>query len=282
MTYTFKDIAVFFDTGETGLRVLDIAASLAGNQQAHLIAMTTATADEGPPADHFARGAAISEVIARRSASAAAHISRAGQLLAKLAARHGTDNTELRVIASTESAGESLLHVLYCDLLVVGHPEPHGAPHAWSLDQVLHRAGVPVLILPDAWAGEKLGQRITVAWNASRPARRALADAMPLLCRAQEVQLLIVDADRQGDVHGEEPGADIAAYLARHGVQVELQCLVSRGRPVVEVIEEQARHNRADLVVFGAYSRSRISETVFGGVTRHMLSHAPLPLFVSH
>ena len=141
---------------------------------------------------------------------------------------------------------------------------------------------MPLLILPDGWNGKLPGQRITVAWNASRVARRALADAMPLLRRAQEVHLLIVDAPRHREAHGEEPGADMAAYLARHGARVELQRLDSAGLPVAEVIEEQAQINQADLLVFGAYSRTRVSETVFGGVTRTLLSSAPLPLFVSH
>lgn len=86
---------------------------------------------------------------------------------------------------------------------------------------------------------------------------RKLAGAMPLLRSAQELHLLIVDSP--DDVHDEEPGADMAAYLTHHGARVEPQRLDSAGRPVAEVIKEQALRNQADLIVFGAYSRSRIS-----------------------
>lgn len=283
MTHRFKDIAVFFDTSETGLRVLDRAVSLASAQQGHLIALTSARPDESVPAASFARGNAIQEVIRRSSASAAARLLKAGQSLARIAAEHGVDDVEFRIIAPTESAGETTLHTLHCDLLVIGEHAPPGAPASWSLDHVLERVGVPVLILPDGWSGSGVGQRITVAWNASRQARRAVADAMPLLVGAQEVHLLIVDAHRQdADVHGEEPGADTAAYLARHGARVELQRIESHGLPIAEAIKEQALRNQADLLVFGAYSRSRMREAVFGGTTRTLLSGTPLPLFVSH
>lgn len=127
MLHWFKDIGVFFDSSDTGLRVLDIAAYLASTQQALLTAMTTAIPDENSSAaESFARGAAIREVISRRSSSTAASLLKAGRWLAKTTARHGTEDVEFRVIAPTESASEALLYARYCDLLVASHPEHFG------------------------------------------------------------------------------------------------------------------------------------------------------------
>ena len=68
-----------------------------------------------------------------------------------------------------------------------------------------------------------------MGWNASRQARRALADALPLMTAAESVDLLIVDPEGDEARHGEEPGADIAGYLVQHQVPVAVRCLASRG-----------------------------------------------------
>ena len=141
---------------------------------------------------------------------------------------------------------------------------------------------MPLLIIPNGWRGETVGRRIVMAWNASRQARRALADALPLMTAAESVDLLIVDPQSDEERHGEEPGADIAGYLVHHQVPVEVRCRSSRGGAVAQVLLREAAERGADLLVFGAYSRPRISEAVFGGVTRTLLDSEQVPLFISH
>ena len=97
-------------------------------------------------------------------------------------------------------------------------------------------SGVPVLIIPDGWKSETIGNNILVGWNASRQARRAMADARPFLSAAQSVTVLVVDPAKRADQHGEEPGADIALYLARHGVHVDVEQATSNGSPIGEII----------------------------------------------
>ena len=104
---------------------------------------------------------------------------------------------------------------------------------------------------------------------------------MPMLIKAEEVTLLIIDAERNAELHGDEPGADMAAYLARHHVRVDLQRVTSAGVPIAEVIVAHAQDAQCDMVVFGAYSRPKLSEALFGGVTRTLLAEVPVPLFVS-
>jgi len=280
MSHLLKELAVFFDTSADGRKILEIAATLATQQHAHLIGISAAAADESVPASAFALGDAVKDVAKRRQQSEVERLAHAGNLLAKTAARHDL-NAEFRIVPYSQSGGEAALHALYCDLLVVGNPAV-GAPLTWSAMQVLDRTGMPLLIIPNGWRGETVGRRIVMAWNASRQARRALADALPLMTAAESVDLLIVDPQSDEERHGEEPGADIAGYLVHHQVPVEVRCRSSRGGAVAQVLLREAAERGADLLVFGAYSRPRISEAVFGGVTRTLLDSEQVPLFISH
>jgi nucleotide-binding universal stress UspA family protein len=275
-----KEIAVFFDTSVGGRKILEIAACLAARLRARLIGISSAAEEGGVPGSGFARGGAVREVARRRQQSEVDQLAHAGKYLAKIAARHDI-NMEFRIVPYSQSGGESALHALYCDLLVVGNPAV-GAPLTWSAMQVLDRTGIPLLIVPKDWGGDAVGRHISMAWNASRQARRALADALPLMTAADAVDLLIVDPESDEDRHGEEPGADIACYLAHHQVPVEVRCIASQGKPVAEVLLRETAARGGDLLVFGAYSRARISEAVFGGVTRTLLDSEQVPLFISH
>lgn len=80
--------------------------------------------------------------------------------------------------------------------------------------------------------------------------------------------------------NGEEPGADVATYLARHRVKVTVDRLPSAGGPVEEVLAQHARDTSAGLIVIGAYGHSRIRERVFGGVTKSMIDAPILPVLM--
>ena len=88
--------------------------------------------------------------------------------------------------------------------------------------------GRPVLLIPYIGPGKTLGERVVVAWDASRAAARAVRDALPFLTRAAAVQVVSVNPRPGGFGHGEVPGNDIALYLARHGVNVEVQHIETR------------------------------------------------------
>jgi nucleotide-binding universal stress UspA family protein len=80
------------------------------------------------------------------------------------------------------------------------------------------------------------------------------------------VTLLVVDSEGRAGRHGEEPGADIALYLARHGARVDVEQVLSKGTPVAEIILSHAADHGMDLIVIGAYSHARFVEMMFGGV----------------
>ena len=102
---------------------------------------------------------------------------------------------------------------------------------------------------------------------------------MPLLARADALEVLIVDYQRQRARHGQEPGAEIARRLAALGAQVEVRRLSSGD--VGHLLLSQAVAFRADLLVMGAYGHSTLRERLFGGVTRTVLYQAGLPVLMS-
>ena len=187
---------------------------------------------------------------------------------------------ELRRIDSHRPAQEAILNALHSDLVIVGHPEPNGLPNDLTLETILLASGVPLLVLPNAWLGEEIGNNVLIGWNAGRKARRGISDAMPFLVDARAVTTLVVDPSK-GHRHGEEPGADIALQTARHGVHLHVERVMSNGSPIAEVILASAKQRGSDLLVFGADGHSRLRELLLGGTTRTLLAQMPVPVFVS-
>src|SRR6185369_16191284 len=107
-------------------------------------------------------------------------------------------------------------------------------------------------------------------------------DALPLLKRVKAVTVLAVNPKQGVHAHGEEPGADIALHLARHGVKVEIDhSLASDINPADEILSRASDYG-SDLIVMGAYGHSRARELVLGGVTRSILAQMTVPVLMSH
>jgi nucleotide-binding universal stress UspA family protein len=131
---------------------------------------------------------------------------------------------------------------------------------------------------------QTIGKNILVAWNGGREATRALTDSIPLLREAEHVRLMVFNPPRNGDGNGKErlPGADIALYLARHGVNVEVSVQSSEDVDVGNQILSRVADLGIDLVVMGAYGHSRLREMVLGGVTRTVIESMTAPVLMSH
>ncbi len=174
----------------------------------------------------------------------------------------------------------------YADLLIMGQIDPDRPADLVPSDlpgQAAFMAGRPVLALPYAWTPRPMGQRVVVAWDGERESARAVSDALPMLMRAQSVEVVVVGGQSHlQSQHGDLPGADIAAHLARHGVTVESCNTGAADIPIADVLLSKAAEMDADLLVMGAYGRSRFREMVLGGTTRRMLSEMTLPVLLSH
>ena len=227
----------------------------------------------------FARGKGILHVIEAHQAQLDGIEAGHRALFDGIVRRHGIQS-EWRSLPHLSRDLE--VHAHYADLAVVARPD-HAAQTAGPLglgESLVMTSGRPIIVLPPRGTASRV-RRILVGWNAGREAVRAVGDAMPLLVRADAVEVVVVDPERRRSGHGEEPGADIARYLARHGAQVEVRRLSSHGKDVGRVLLSQAAAFGADLVAMGAYGHSRLNEWIFGGVTRTVLREAGLPVLMS-
>jgi nucleotide-binding universal stress UspA family protein len=194
--------------------------------------------------------------------------------------RLGVAAPEERLIEDEDRQG-LLLQSRYADLVVVSQESGDGLLLRGLPEYVAVHGARPVLVLPPDWAGQALAGDAVVGWDGSLAAIRAIDGALPLLCRARNVRLALVNPEHEPGLHGEEPGADMALYLARHGVRVEV--VVERSvLPTGEVLLGMARASNACLLVAGAFGHSRFREIVLGGVTRILLARAPLPVLFAH
>lgn len=186
-------------------------------------------------------------------------------------------------------ASELAMHARYADLLILGQVNPDEPPAAGRhmVEQVVLDCGCPVLVIP--WIGApkqhgeiRFGRRITVAWDAGREAARAVHDGLPLLERSEHVDVIAVNPLTATRGHGPEPGSDIALYLSRHGIEVEVQQLEARDLEPADTILARLSDHDSDMLLMGAYGHSRMRELVLGGVTRGILEHMTVPVLMSH
>jgi nucleotide-binding universal stress UspA family protein len=179
----------------------------------------------------------------------------------------------------------SAVHARYADLTIMGQLDPDNewASVIYALpEDVALSSGRPVLVVPYAGTFPSVGQRVLVAWDASREATRAVNDAMPLLSAASSVTVMTIDPQQSREEHGDVPGADIALHLARHGVAAQVESTVSGGIGVGDALLSRASDLGADLLIMGAYGHSRGRELILGGATRTVLESMTLPVLMAH
>ena len=279
-----KTITVFLDPSASGERRGARAAVFAKHWNAHLVGVHVVYKDAVlHPAMAYARSEkAIAGVVAherRLDEGCEGATDVLGERFLKLCAELGV-SAEFRPVSRDRTAEVAIVNSVHSDLLVIGHPEPNGLPGDLSAQRILLACGVPLLIVPNDWHGESIGERVMIAWNASPEARRAVADAMSFLLRANSVKALVVDPAGCKWLGG-EMGCDIVQHLGRHGASVERVEVASRGRPIAEVILAEARASATDLLVCGARSPTHLLEIVFGNATRKLLAKMPVPVLVS-
>jgi nucleotide-binding universal stress UspA family protein len=273
------EIVVFVDGRTETAAILEFAGALAQEHGAHLIGVFMQPQPARTQSETFARGEGILAVIEAHRAQLerieADHRSQFEDIVGRYRIR-----SEWRSLPYLSS--EVAVHAYYADMVVVARPGPavKTAGPPGLAESLVMTSGRPIIMLPPGGTVSRI-RRILVGWNSRREAIRAVADALPLLVRAEAVEVLVVDHERRPADHGQDPGADIARHLARHGAHVEVQRRSSGGEDVGHFLLSQAAAFGADLFVMGAYGHSHLSEWVFGSVTRTVLGEAALPVLMS-
>jgi nucleotide-binding universal stress UspA family protein len=277
---TYANILLHLDATEHSERRIEFSAGLAADQGAHLVGLACIETPYLPAQISHELGQQwIHERTAELTEQAQALCQRFEARL-KLA---GSAAYEARHAAGSP-ADLLALHGRYSDLIVLARPsEPvtYGAMDEPDTASVLMGAGRPVLLVPGSWRQAPVGRRIALAWSETRESARAASDALPLLRRAGEVDVLVFNARPDERRHGAEPGADIATFLARHGVRVTVHNETSP-LDVGNALLSRLADLDSDLLVMGAYGHARLREMVLGGVTRTVLRSSPVPVLMSH
>jgi nucleotide-binding universal stress UspA family protein len=276
---TIKDIVVNLGLGDNGGSVGDYAVSVAAALDAHLTGIAFAYDAVVPVA---ATGYVPPEVIETQQRDSRALADAAIDRLTAAATRAGIAVEPTVLAASFAGAGDQFgLIARRFDLSIVGQAEPDtGAVEEMIVEAALFESGRPAILVPYIQKAPLKLDRVMVCWDGSRPAARAIADAMPLLERAGLVEVVIVgnEPGKQDEI----PGADMGQHLARHGLKVEVKRITMGDIDVADALLSHAADSSADFIVMGGYGHSRWREFVLGGVTRSILRSMTAPALMAH
>jgi len=274
-----KDIVVNLSVAEGGGFAADYAVTVASALDAHLTGIAFVYDPVVPVA---ATGYLPPEIIESQQRESEDAAKAAIDRLSAAASRAGIASEPTMLPASFAGAGEQFgLIARRFDLAIVGQAEPdRGAAEELIAESTLFESGRPVIVVPYIQKAPLKLDRVMVCWDGSRPAARAIADAMPLLERAGQIEVVIV-ANERGK-QDEIPGADMGQHLARHGLKVDVKRIVGSGIDVADALLSHAADASADFIVMGGYGHSRLREFVLGGVTHAILRSMTAPVLMSH
>jgi nucleotide-binding universal stress UspA family protein len=278
-----SDILVCIDPSSAGATRLKLALNLARSQKAYLTGAFVMPRRQAVAVTGGATGFA-------EEAAAAVEILREGdggdgieQRFNDELRESGIDG-EWRPLA-VESATPLIDLAKSADLTILGQrPRNSRAEGAARLrpEDVVMAVGRPVLVVPFAGDFERVGRRVLIAWDGTREADRALADALPLIEDAEVATVMYVGA-QEGEIERTWPALErVVHHLERHGVPAKPKESLRGDLAVSDILLSRAADLDADLIVAGGYHRSPVREALLGGVSRELLEHMTVPVLMSH
>ncbi|MBL6931430.1 MAG: universal stress protein [Rhodospirillales bacterium] len=286
---SIKTILVPVDGTETSRAALDVAFMVGRDLVAHVDVLHVATdsKDAVPLLGEGMSAAIIEEMIQLAENESSERTARAVAMYEDARNRFGLDAQEAPPLG--DGGSTALIQCVgredemtaargrLADLVVATRPTAQSeATLTMTINAALFETGRPVLVAPPK-TPETLGKKIAVSWNGSAEASRAVAAAMPLIVRSQGVVIMTAENDRTLS----EVAPELATYFAWHGVNAEIRSLPG-GSQVGHVLLEDCLAVGADLLVMGAYTHSRMLQLILGGVTKHVLASAELPVLMAH
>lgn len=284
-----KNILVPIDGTETSRTALDTAFILGRDLAGHIdvLSVTGDPRDAVPLLGEGMSAAIIEEMIQLAETESSERAARAEALFEDACNRYGMarqdapPDTGKGTAALVQRIGrEDELAVekgRLADLIVVSRPtDDTEASLTMTINAAIFETGRPVLVAPPK-SPDIIGKKIAISWNGSAEASRAVAAAMPLITRSEGVIILTAENDKTSS----NVAPELATYFAWHGVDAQTRTLPG-GSQVGEVLLEDCKVTGVDLLVMGAYTHSRMRQLILGGVTRHVLGNAELPVLMAH
>jgi nucleotide-binding universal stress UspA family protein len=264
-----ESLMVHLDASPASEARLALAASMARSLGARLIGVAAG------------RSVAVGDVADRPEARLAdvAEIERMLEMAEESFARTGAnlDGASFRSDFA-DALGFLGLNARAADLVIVGPGPAEAERTALSVapEDALFEVGRPILFSPAALQGW-IGEHVLIAWKDCKEARRAVYEALPVLARARQVTVLALNEDHSFEGHD-----DVVAYLEAHDIRAGAMSGEAHFGAVGETIIATAQEVGAELIVAGAFSRSRGHERVFGGVTLDLLTKSTTPVLFAH
>lgn len=275
---SIKDVLVHIDNSRACASRVTLALDIAQSYGAHLTGVYVVPRLTVPP---YAEVYVPSTIYETQAELEKAQTSEAESAFKSAVARSDV-SAEWRLVEDPIINSVSL-HAHYADLVIVGQEDPEDPAYVPIVtpDDLVMRTGRPVLIVPYIGVQGRFAKHVMIAWNGGREAVRAVHDALPILKRADVVDVLAINPIAPGS---EEriPSADICLHLARHGVKANAQTVQARDIEVGDILLSRIADESIDLLVMGGYGHSRFREMVLGGATKHILSSMTTPVLMSH
>jgi nucleotide-binding universal stress UspA family protein len=166
------------------------------------------------------------------------------------------------------------------DVFVAMRPNGSSVNPDQLIESVLFETGRHLFLVPERKAVSATFDHIMIAWNDSREATRAVAEALPYLLKAKAVSVIVVEDGPPVEAQA-TMGNDLVEHLLHHGIGAEVHHVMKDGH-VGSTLIAQCKRLKPDLVVMGGYGHSRLREWLLGGATYEMLHNAPVPLLIAH
>lgn len=267
-----RSILVHADNDANSEGRMQVALDLARRDKGHVTLMIATPLQQFVGVDPFGGTYFATEALAQAQAD---DLALEGVLAERLA---GEDVSWDITAASGEITGALAAAATLADLAIVSLPGSGRAdvPPLLAGDLAL-ATPVPVLALPRGTTSLDNEAPAMIAWNGSVQAAAAVRAARPLLAGGRQVVVVAVGKD-----DGLFPGTDVLRYLSRHDIHAELKCVERGAETAEERLEKEAEALGAGLIVMGAFGRSRLRETLFGGATQYLLTSGRFPLLLAH
>lgn len=256
---------------------LRLATELAGGRGAKLSLYVFAPPLEQPvPLTAGASSSWIQHEAERLEAWSSATLDEASKIICGA----GIDLVSEQAHSPFERRGERFVQLARVnDLTILDAADASDGLARRAIEDVLFDSGSPVLVVP-SHGGKSNPRRVAIAWDGSARAARAVKDSLALIKGANLVVAVTVAGEK--DLSRMAPGADLATYLAHHGITCKISTLAGTRSDVGARMRLFVAEEDIDLIVMGAFVHARFREAVLGGVTRSLLDECPVPLYMSH
>ncbi len=271
-----KSILLHIDQDPAMPARLQVALDMARASNGHITCLQTVSYDVFMPGDFYGSAIAAALPIIRENAD---------NLRAKIEREMEHEGVPFDWRFEYGVAGQRLIEASpLADIVILGPAEGgmDGRGPSALVGDVVTRAPVPVLVVPEGMTGFDVGAPMLVAWNGSAESAHALRAAVPLLACSVKVTLACVVEEKGAAKSFDLPSTEGAKYLARHGIACEIVEIPRGEAKIADTLFSAAQMRECGLLVMGAYGHARLAELVLGGVTRHMLSEPQMPVLLAH